>query len=77
VPVAAGRGTGSTNRTREAFVGRLFIAITTSLPEIVVSFAAVRIGALDLGIDNVLGSNLFNLLILGARGHDILLAAVS
>lgn len=31
----------------------------------VVSLAAVRIGAIDLGIGNVLGSNLFNLLILG------------
>jgi cation:H+ antiporter len=49
----------------EAFVGSLFIAITTSLPEIVVSLAAVRIGAIDLGVANVLGSNLFNLLILG------------
>jgi cation:H+ antiporter len=49
----------------EAFVGSLFVAVTTSLPEIVVSLAAVRIGALDLGIGNVLGSNLFNLLILG------------
>ena len=49
----------------EAFVGSLFIAITMSLPEIVVSLAAVRIGAIDLGIGNVLGSNLFNLLILG------------
>jgi cation:H+ antiporter len=48
----------------EAFVGSLFVAITTSLPEIVVSLAAVRIGAVDLGIGNVLGSNLFNLLIL-------------
>jgi cation:H+ antiporter len=49
----------------EAFVGSLFIAITTSLPEISVSLAAVRIGAIDLGIGNVLGSNMFNLLILG------------
>lgn len=48
----------------EAFVGSLFVAITTSLPEIVVSLAAVRMGAIDLGIGNVLGSNLFNLLIL-------------
>jgi cation:H+ antiporter len=48
----------------EAFVGSLLVAITTSLPEIVVSLAAVRIGAVDLGIANVLGSNLFNLLIL-------------
>jgi cation:H+ antiporter len=49
----------------DAFVGSLFVAITTSLPEIAVSIAAVRIGALDLAIGNVLGSNLFNLLILG------------
>jgi cation:H+ antiporter len=49
----------------EAFIGSLFIAITTSLPEIVVSLAAVRLGAIDLGIGNVLGSNMFNLLILG------------
>jgi cation:H+ antiporter len=49
----------------QAFVGSLFVAITTSLPEIVVSLTAVRIGAVDLGVGNVLGSNLFNLLILG------------
>lgn len=49
----------------EAFVGSLFIALTTSLPEVVVSVTAVRMGALDLGIGNILGSNLFNLLILG------------
>lgn len=49
----------------EAFVGSLFIAIATSLPEIVVSLTAVRIGAIDLGVGNILGSNLFNLLILG------------
>ncbi len=47
------------------FVGSLFIAITTSLPEVVVSLAAVRIGAIDLAVGNVLGSNLFNLMILG------------
>jgi cation:H+ antiporter len=49
----------------QAFVGSLFIAITTSLPEVVVSVAAVRMGAMSLGISNILGSNLFNLLILG------------
>ncbi len=49
----------------QAFVGSLFVAVTTSLPEIVVSLAAVRIGAVDLGVANVLGSNLFNMLILG------------
>jgi cation:H+ antiporter len=64
----------------EAFVGRFFIAITTSLPEIVVSLAAVRIGAIDLGVANILGSNLFNLLILGIDDifyrRAVLLAAV-
>jgi cation:H+ antiporter len=64
----------------EAFVGSLFVAITTSLPEIVVSVTAVRLGALDLGIGNVLGSNLFNLLILGLDDvfyrHGPLLSAV-
>lgn len=64
----------------EAFVGSLFVAMTTSLPEIVVSLAAVRIGAIDLGIGNVLGSNLFNLLILSLddlfyRQGPLLLAA--
>lgn len=49
----------------EAFVGSLFVAVTTSLPEIVVSLAAVRLGAVDLGIGNVLGSNLFNVMLLG------------
>lgn len=49
----------------EALVGSVLVAATTSLPEIVVSVAAVRMGALDLGIGNVLGSNLFNLLVLG------------
>jgi cation:H+ antiporter len=64
----------------EAFVGSLFVAVTTSLPEIAVSLAAVRLGAIDLGIGNVLGSNLFNLLILGLDdvfyAHGPLLAAV-
>jgi cation:H+ antiporter len=49
----------------DAFVGSVFMAVTTSLPEIVVSVAAVRIGAIDLGIGNVLGSIMFNLFILG------------
>lgn len=46
------------------FVGTLFIAATTSLPELAVSIAAFRIGALDMAIANLLGSNLFNIFIL-------------
>lgn len=47
-----------------SFVGNLFIAFATSLPEIVVTIGCVRQGATDLAIGNVLGSNLFNILIL-------------
>jgi cation:H+ antiporter len=43
------------------FVGNLFLALTTSLPEIAASLAAIRLGAIDLAIGNVLGSNLFNI----------------
>lgn len=47
------------------FVGTVFVAITTSLPELVVSIAALRIGAPDLATGNILGSNMFNILVLG------------
>lgn len=45
--------------------GTLFLAAATSLPELVVSLAALRIGALDMAVGNLLGSNVFNMLILG------------
>lgn len=50
---------------RTSFVGSLFVAGVTSLPELVVTIAAVRIGALDLAIANLLGSNLFDIFVLG------------
>ena len=49
----------------ENFVGSLFIALSTTLPEITVSFSALRIGAIDLCVANMLGSNLFNMMIIG------------
>lgn len=48
----------------QSFVGTLFIALATTLPEITVTIAALRLGALDLAVSNLLGSNLFNLLII-------------
>lgn len=44
-----------------SFVGTQFLALSTSLPEIAASFAALRLGAPELAITNVLGSNLFNM----------------
>jgi cation:H+ antiporter len=46
------------------FFGSVFIAMTTSLPELVVSLAALRIGAADMAVANLFGSNMFNVLIL-------------
>jgi len=64
-----------------SFVGSLFLAISTSLPEVATSLAAVRMGAIDLAISNALGSNLFNILLLTvfdlADGQGNFWAAVS
>jgi cation:H+ antiporter len=49
---------------KQSFVGTLFVAAVTTTPEIVVTVAALRIGAVDLAIGNLFGSNLFNLTIL-------------
>lgn len=48
----------------EGFVGTLFIALVTTLPELVVTLSALRIGAVDMAVGNLVGSNLFNLLVL-------------
>ena len=48
----------------ESFVGTLFVDGVTSAPEVVVTVSALRIGALDMAIANVLGSNLFNIIYL-------------
>jgi cation:H+ antiporter len=48
----------------ESFVGTLLVAFVTSLPEIVVTVAAVRLGSVDIAVGNLFGSNLFNILIL-------------
>lgn len=49
----------------QSFVGSLFVATSTSMPEVVVSIAAARIGALDMAVGNLFGSNLFNIAVLG------------
>ncbi|MCU0764723.1 MAG: sodium:calcium antiporter, partial [Burkholderiaceae bacterium] len=56
--VAAGMGWS------HSFVGTLLVAIATTLPELTVTVTSVRIGALDMAIGNLVGSNLFNLAIL-------------
>lgn len=47
-----------------SFVGTVGMAIVTTLPEMAVTLAALRLRALDMGIANLLGSNLFNVVVL-------------
>ena len=49
---------------QESFVGTLFVALATSVPEAAVTLAAVRTGAIDMAVGGLLGSNLFDVLIL-------------
>ena len=47
------------------FVGAALVAIVTSLPEATSTIAAVRLGAYDLAVGNLFGSNMFNMFALG------------
>lgn len=80
LPFIAGRAADATGLA-ESFMGTLFVALTTTLPELVVSFAAIRLGAHDLAIGNLLGSNMFNITLLGLDdllyGKGPLLSVVS
>lgn len=42
-------------------IGTSLVAITTSMPELVSTIAAVRLGAFDLAVGNLFGSNAFNM----------------
>ncbi|MHC4091798.1 MAG: sodium:calcium antiporter [Planctomycetota bacterium] len=48
----------------DSFVGLAFLALATSLPEVVTCLAAVRMGQLDLALGNIFGSNMFNILVI-------------
>jgi len=60
-----GEGLARATGLGQTFVGNIFIALTTSLPELVVSITAIRMGAVDLAVGNLLGSNVFNMVVLG------------
>jgi cation:H+ antiporter len=56
--IAATSGLGNT------FVGTTLVACTTSFAELVTTATAVRMGAMDLAIGNIYGSNAFNMVLL-------------
>ncbi|KGM39482.1 cation transporter [Aquabacterium sp. NJ1] len=47
-----------------SFVGSLFVAFATSVPELATTWGALRVGAIDMALGNLLGSNLFDVMIL-------------
>lgn len=56
--IAVASGLGAT------FFGTLFLAFFTSTPELIVAITALQMGALDLAVGNLFGSNAFNIFIL-------------
>jgi cation:H+ antiporter len=60
-----GEGIARDTGLGQTFVGNIVIAASTSLPEIVVSVAALKMGAVDMAFGNLFGSNLFDMAILG------------
>jgi len=48
----------------ETSFGTFFVAFSTSLPEIAVSIAAAKMNMITISVANLLGSNIFNILIL-------------
>ncbi len=44
-----------------SFVGSLFLAVTTSMPELAVTVAALRLGAIDMAIADILGANMLDI----------------
>jgi len=61
---SVGERIAQTTGLGETFVGTIFISVSTTLPETVVSLAALKIGAVDMAFGNIFGSNIFNIMIL-------------
>ncbi|MGN0992429.1 MAG: sodium:calcium antiporter [Bacilli bacterium] len=58
-----------------SFLGAIFLGITTSLPEVITFYTLITIKSYDLALSNILGSNLFNLLVLAVG--DLLVTGYS
>ena len=47
-----------------SFVGTLFLAIATSVPELVVTTTALRLGAIDMAVADILGANMLDVVVI-------------
>ena len=52
----------------EKIIGLTVIAIGTSLPELITSIIAIRKGHTDIGVGNIIGSNIYNILMIMGVG---------
>ena len=55
----------------EKIIGLTVIAIGTSLPELITSIIAIRKGHTDIGIGNIIGSNIYNILMIMGVGATL------
>jgi cation:H+ antiporter len=55
----------------EKIIGLTVIAIGTSLPELITSIIAIRKGHTDIGIGNIIGSNIYNVLMIMGVGASL------
>ncbi len=51
-------------RFSSSSIGAILLGITTSLPEVVTTFALLKLNNINMAISNMLGSNIFNFLVL-------------
>jgi len=55
----------------EKIIGLTVIAIGTSLPELITSIIAIRKGHADIGVGNIIGSNIYNILMIMGVGATL------
>ena len=64
-----------------SFIGSIFLAIATSLPEMVIAIAAFRMGAIDLAVADILGANMLDIAMIVpvdlAQSQGFVLSSVS
>lgn len=56
-----GEEIANTTGLEASFVGTLFLAVSTSMPEIALTTAAIRLGAVDMAVADVVGANMINI----------------
>lgn len=72
----AAKGIADQTGLSDTLVGGLLTALATSAPELVTTIAAIRFGALTLGVSNIFGTNCFNILVVAAADAGYLQGSI-